>query len=403
MRQRSGKRSAAPRSTPAQAGPDAAAPEGSALPEADPGAVPARAGAPKGDPAKAERARGRSARGTSLPVPAPPPAPPVPAEGFFICDLPWASPKEDMASMEHPLFTLATRPDRRVLRYAHGPATIEITPSVKGLATIHDKDILIYCVSQLVAALNEGRPVSPVLRLKAHDLLAATNRETSGDGYRRLREAFERLSGTRIVTNIETGGVESTRGFGLIDAWEIQRRSRGGRMILVEVVLSDWMYRSVVAKSVLTLSRDYFRLRKPLERRVYEIARKHCGRQAEWRIGLETLLLKSGSTSPRRVFRKMIRDMAEEDGLPDYALELGADDVLRVRSRGRMRPAPGAGPRLSESAHERARAAAPGFDTHWLEAEWLRFWAATGRPVLHDPDAAFLAFCRSRADRARPN
>ena len=27
-----------------------------------------------------------------------------------------------MASMEHPLFTLATRPDRRILRYAHGEA-----------------------------------------------------------------------------------------------------------------------------------------------------------------------------------------------------------------------------------------------------------------------------------------
>lgn len=336
-------------------------------------------------------------------IPAAAPTIPVAAEGFFICDLPWASPKDDMASMEHPLFTLATRPDRRILRYEHGANTIEITPSVKGLATIHDKDVLIYCVSQLVAALNAGRPTSPVLHMKAHDLLTATNRETSGDGYRRLREAFERLSGTRIVTNIATGGVESTRGFGLIDAWEIQRKARGGRMILVSVTLSDWMYRSVVSKSVLTLSRDYFHLRKPLERRVYEIARKHCGRQAEWRIGLETLLLKSGSTSPRRVFRKMIRDMAEEDGLPDYALELGPDDILRVRSRGRMGVVPGEGPRLSTDAHDRARVAAPGFDTHWLEAEWLRLWASTGRPVIHDADAAFLAFCRSRAARARPN
>ena len=48
-------------------------------------------------------------------------------------------------------------------------------------------------------------------------------------------------------------------------------------MILVTVTLSDWIYRSVLARSVLTLHRDYFRLRKPLERRVYEIARKHCG------------------------------------------------------------------------------------------------------------------------------
>jgi plasmid replication initiation protein len=318
---------------------------------------------------------------------------------FFICDMPWAWPKDDMASMEHPLFTLATRPDRRILRYAHGAATIEVTPSVKGLATIHDKDVLIFCVSHLMAALKAGRPTSPVLHLKAHDLLVATRRETSGDGYRRLREALERLSGTRIVTNIATGGVESTRGFGLIDAWEILRRTKGGRMIHVMVTLSDWMYRSVVSDSVLTLHRDYFSLRKPLERRVYEIARKHCGRQAEWKIGLETLLKKSGSTSPRRVFRKMIRDMVAEDGLPDYSLTLGETDVVVVRARGRMGLEPGEGPRLSTGIHERVRLAAPGYDPYWLEAEWLAMWAASGRPRLTSADAAFLAFARSRAER----
>ena len=326
------------------------------------------------------------------------PALPQASAGYFICDLPWAVPKDDMASMEHPLFTLATRPDRRILRYAHGAATIEVTPSVKGLATVHDKDVLIFCVSQLMAALNAGREVSPTLHLKAHDLLLATNREASGDGYRRLREAFERLSGTRIVTNVATGGIEATRGFGLIDGWEILRKARGGRMILVTVTLSDWIYRSVVARSVLTLSRDYFRLRKPLERRVYEIARKHCGRQAEWKIGLETLLKKTGSTSPRRVFRRMIRDIAEEDGLPDYRLTLDGGDIVLVR------PRPGAfgageGPALGPEVHARARALSPGADAHALEADWRRFWAASGRPRLRSPDAAFLAFVRARAAR----
>ena len=319
--------------------------------------------------------------------------------GFFICDVLGATLKDDMATMEHPVFTLATRPDRRILRYEHGSATIEITPSVKGLATIHDKDILIYCISQLMAAVNAGRPTGPVLHLKAHDLLVATSRETSGDGYRRLREALERLSGTRIVTNIETGGVESTRGFGLIDGWEILRKARGGRMIHVTVTLSDWMYRSVISKSVLTLHRDYFRLRKPLERRVYEIARKHCGRQAEWRIGLETLLKKSGSTSPRRVFRRMIRDMAVEDRLPDYTLSLGDADVVLVRARGRLADAAGEGPRLDADIHARTRAVAPGWDPHWLEAEWRRWWRSTGGPALRSPDAAFLAFAKARAER----
>ena len=220
-----------------------------------------------------------------------------PTADFFVCDIFDALPKGDLASMEHPMFSLATRPDLRILSYAHNAAEITITPSVRGLATIHDKDILIYCISQLMAAINMGRAVSRVLHLKAHDLLVATNRETSGDGYQRLREAFERLAGTRITTNIVTGELETTTGFGLIESWQIVRHTRAGRMISVMVTISDWLFRAVLSKSVLTLSRDYFRLRKPLERRVYEIARKHCGRQPEWRVSLETLLKKTGSAA----------------------------------------------------------------------------------------------------------
>ena len=125
-----------------------------------------------------------------------------PNQDFFVCDVLDAIPKDDMASMEHPIFSLATRPDTRVLRYEQGGTTIEIAPSVRGLATIHDKDILIYCISQLIAKMNGGEAPNRTLHITAYDLLVSTNRETSGDGYRRLKEAFERLRGTSITTNI---------------------------------------------------------------------------------------------------------------------------------------------------------------------------------------------------------
>lgn len=104
-------------------------------------------------------------------------------------------------------------------------------------------------------------------------------------------------------------------------------------MVSVSVKLSDWLFRAVMAKSVLTLSRDYFRLRKPLERRVYELARKHCGRQNSWRISVDTLLKKSGSASPRRVFRKMLRVMIEADHLPDYSMFEEEGDIICFRRR----------------------------------------------------------------------
>ncbi len=248
-----------------------------------------------------------------------------------------------------------------------------------------------------MAALNAGRQVSRTLHLKAHDLLVATNRETSGDAYRRLREAFERLAGTRITTNIVTGGQEITSGFGLIEKWEIVRKARGGRMVSVAVTLSDWLYRAVLSKSVLTLNRDYFRLRKPLERRIYELVRKHCGRQPEWSVSVDTLLKKSGSASPRRVFRKMLRDMIAAQTLPDYAIEERPGDLMRFSRKGVVvEGAPQGMPVLKSQTLEAARDLMPGVDAYALEADWRATWLRTGQPQLRNPDAAFLGWVKKR-------
>ena len=317
---------------------------------------------------------------------------------FFVCDFFGSVPKHDLASMEHPIFSLSTRPDRRILSYTHNAARITVTPSVRGRATIFDADILIFCISQLMAALNAGKPTSRRVTLTAHDLLKATNRETSGDSYRRLREAFERLAGTRITTNIATGPKEDptevTTGFGLIEAWEIVRRTRAGRMVSVSVTLSEWLYRAVLSKSVLTLNRDYFSLRKPMERRLYELSRKHCGRQSGWRVSVETLLKKSGSTSPRRVFRAMLREIIKADTLPDYVLEEEPGDIIHISPR-RAVIDPGDAPQLAPETLEAARRLAPGADVYALEAEWRSFAAARKTP-LRAPDKAFLGWLRKR-------
>lgn len=321
---------------------------------------------------------------------------------FFVCDFFGVSPKHDLASMEHPLFSLSTRPDRGVLEYNHNGAQITVTPSVKGRATIFDADILIFCISQLMAALNADKPTSRTLTLTAHDLLVATGRETSGDGYKRLRDAFERLAGTRITTNIATGDQETTSGFGLIEAWQIVRKTRAGRMVRVSITLSDWLYRAVLARSVLTLSRAYFDLRKPLERRLYELCRKHCGRQSEWVVSVAVLAKKSGSKSPLRVFRAMLRETIRVNHLPDYLLSEEPDDMIRISSRVAVATYGVAGPPLSVAALEQARRMIPGADVYALEADWRAVWVASGRPQLRSADKAFLGWVSKRTAGATP-
>jgi hypothetical protein len=214
-----------------------------------------------------------------------------PNRDFFLADLFDYAMKDDAASMEAPIFTLATKPDLSIWTWTSkdGNKSIKVAPSVLGRATQHDKDVLIYVVSQLTEALNRGRDDAKnrTVRFTVHDFLVTTNRQTSGQGYKLLQEAFERLRGTSITTDIKTGGQRVKEGFGIIDRWKIIDKSpTDERMVAVDVTLSEWLYNAVSAFEVLTIHPDYFRLRKPLARRLYEIARKHCGHQTEWTIGL---------------------------------------------------------------------------------------------------------------------
>lgn len=330
-----------------------------------------------------------------------------PQHDLFICDVGDAVLKDMMAHMEHPFYSLSKKPETNVRRYEHNGNWMEITPSVKGLATIYDKDILIYCISQIMARLKNNEPVSPRVRINSRDLLIFTNRGTSGRDYMALVESLDRLEGTRIRTNIRSGDEEQIDGFGLIDTSSIRRKhGLDGRLLWCEVKLSDWVFNAIRSKEVLTLHRDYFRLRKPIERRVYEIARKHCGQKDEWKIGLPILLKKTGSQSPLKRFRQMIRDLANYDHLPDYSVSFAPEaDMVTFRNRGAMPPGV-IGRRwdghLDGDAHIEARQAAPGWDTHMLEEEW-RMWLADLDTAPNHPTRHFVKFCQSwHEKRGRP-
>ena len=70
-----------------------------------------------------------------------------PQHDLFICDVADAILKDVIAQMEHPFYSLSKKPETSVRRYEHKGNWVEVTPSIKGLATIYDKDILIYCIS----------------------------------------------------------------------------------------------------------------------------------------------------------------------------------------------------------------------------------------------------------------
>lgn len=246
---------------------------------------------------------------------------------FFVADLFDCTPKDDLHSMEHPLFTLSMQKDIRVRHYEHNGQTLTVTPSAAGMPTIWDKDIVIYVVSQYIAALNRNRAdaVNRKVRFSLYDYFVSTNRQTGKSQYDGFKRGLVRLRGMTMATNIETGGEITDDIFGIFDRARLVRRSRtDDRLVACEITLSEWLHRAILALEVLTISQDYFRLRGGLERRLYEIARKYCGHQARFQIGLELLHKKCGAYSSMKEFRRMVRAIAESDVLPDYRLAYSA-------------------------------------------------------------------------------
>lgn len=244
---------------------------------------------------------------------------------FFLADLFDYAMKDDGVSMEAPIFTLSTKPDLSTWSWQSkdGDRNVEVYPSVKGRATQFDKDVLIFVISQMTEALNRHREDAKnrTVRFVVYDYLVSTNKLTGGSQYDRLEATFDRLAGTRIKTNIKTGGERIKQNFGIIDKWKIIEKSPDDeRMIAVEVILSEWLYNAVQAHEVLTIHKDYFRLRKPLERRLYELARKHCGQQASWKIGLALLREKCGAHSHVRAFRSQVISIVMAKTLPEYSM-----------------------------------------------------------------------------------
>lgn len=243
--------------------------------------------------------------------------------------------------MAFPFFALSKNAWMKPLSYEHGSVSIEVRPSANGVATIYDKEIVLYIASLMAAKLEAGEEVEQDFVFTAHDLFTVTGSNHSARSYARLSEALERLQGTQIKTNIEAGG-EGEEGFfsWLSEARLHYTKTKTGerRLKAVKVRLCDWLYRAILRdRQVLDYAATYFQL-GPIERRIYEVARA-APEEDGIDIDLATFRLQIGYQNPLANFRTALKAIAGTDAIPDYDFDLVEDAAPAEATAGRGRRA----------------------------------------------------------------
>lgn len=230
--------------------------------------------------------------------------------------------------MAFPFFALSKNAWMKPLAYATPTVSIEVRPSARGVATIYDKEIVLYIASLMALKMDAGKQVSQDFIFIAHDLFSVTGSNHSARSYGRLADALERLQGTQIKTNIEAGGEGEDGFFSWLSEARLQyaRSGKGEkRLKAVKVRLCDWLFRAILRdRQVLDYASTYFQL-GPIERRIYEVARSTCVDDEPLEMGLQTLKLQIGFQNPLSNFRIAMRQIAAANTIPDYDIQLIED------------------------------------------------------------------------------
>lgn len=358
---------------------------------------------------------------------------------LFISHLADIPNKDENSMMEFPFFGITKKADTNIREFHFSNGHIKIRPDREyGIPTIWDKDILVYCFNLIRRNTDQGVSPSQYVNFPIYNFLKSTGRNTGNREYKLFIDSMRRLINTKIETSINTTEYEIECGFGWVNSFKaIKTQSIRGEEIVcaVSVEISDWLYRAALdQKRSLSINPEYFNLTMGLERRFYELARKHCGNQDSWECYLTTLHEKSGSQDELKSFARQVRKIIERDSIPDYRLELETPERTPLKHKLKLtkviffpkagayakgetteRPSmplfdhaaakPPALPaaltipdQAPEAIYQEARATFRGYDIGYLWERWRGWAIGQGQPIKNQR-AAFIAFCKTHAGK----
>ena len=253
---------------------------------------------------------------------------------FSLIDSPLlADVRGERTVAEFPFFALSKNKQLEPMVFEAGDVRIEISASKYGIATIYDKEILLYIASLMTDMKERGDKVERTIRFTAHDLFRVTGTNSSKRSYEYFVDALRRLRGTMIETNIITGGEREETNFSWLDHFRIvytEPKHGEKRVKHVELTLCDWLFRAVLRdRRIATYDLGYFTL-GPIERRLYELALFNCTDDEPLVLTLERVARLIGCpTNPTRLraIRKDISRIAEQDILPEFSITIENEKI----------------------------------------------------------------------------
>jgi plasmid replication initiation protein len=245
-------------------------------------------------------------------------------QDLFVANLRDVKVKNAQDFMFANFFSLSKRRRTKDIRYELKDGTyLRVYNNTElGLANIWDMDILLFAISQLVRAKNNGEKISNRLYFTGGDFLTFVGegswvrkkRSDGGEAYNKIWDKLRRLHTTFVETSIRKEGTKDWSFTFLSDIK--QGTDEHGRHRGYEIVLADFVFQAIQDnKNILTLDDGYFSITSGLERFFYLWCRKAAGnKRTSWTETYESIYKKSGALENERQFRKRLRDMISRNG-----------------------------------------------------------------------------------------
>lgn len=190
--------------------------------------------------------------------------------------------------------------------------------------TLIDKTVFVFVISQVLQHLNyhTNGPIPSNISIPTICFFHATNSNKSGRDYSRLRKSIERLCAAKFTLYSNRNNAYNTSVFRIFEAGEVSGKE-------IKVTISDWVRSRISNREVLKLHQNYLQTRGIITRRIYEICRKHCGKNSKFSIRKEVLTKRIGSTSQNQRFlnKEIVKFNSAELG---YSIAIERNGFLTI-------------------------------------------------------------------------